>query len=169
MIRRSRSPVDQIQDELRKAFLSGTTPSIQGSTGSGKSTRVVEFLLTVLEQFEQSESCFIAVTCPSRITAMALTKEAKADAARQGRPDIADYWFKRQTIFSTLQGHKLVFCVEDSLLNRYRWRDRFAQKCKLIVSDEVDKRAAQCRCLLPYLIKANARLDSVCLHERHDR
>ena len=86
MIRRSRSPVDQIQDELRKAFLSGTTPSIQGSTGSGKSTRVVEFLLTVLEQFEQSESCFIAVTCPGRITAVALTKEAGERSCSATRP-----------------------------------------------------------------------------------
>ena len=119
----------------------------------------------------EKDGKFIAVTVPNRVSTLALTKAANEHAAKLGRNEIAGFWIKGRNTFDTKRGHRLVHCVEDSLLNRYKKRAAFAKRCVLIVGDEIHKRTNQRRTMLPYLIKHRDQIPAKIMspHKSHEK
>ena len=131
-------PIDDAKDEILKAVGSADVTVVQAETGSGKSTRVPQYLLD--EHVERGARCRIAVTVHRRLAATELAKRVASERGEelcpgtQGRTSVG-YWIRGESALPYVV-NGIVYVTEETLVRAFD-----SHEFTHIIIDEAHERA----------------------------
>eukprot|EP00117_Sycon_ciliatum_P015061 scpid13359/ scgid15069/ Putative ATP-dependent RNA helicase ucp12 len=134
---RQRLPASKYEDEVVQVVEKSSVTIIQGETGCGKSTQVPQFVLDNAWKTGRGDSCFIVVTQPRRLAAMAVAERVASERGEK----VGKYVGYSVRLESKCSSHtRLLFCTTGVLLRWCQEPGRLQAISHLIV-DEVHERS----------------------------
>lgn len=149
-------PVTRMRHELTEAIRSHTVVIVAGSTGSGKTTQVPQFVLEDGMVYEEPVS--IVVTEPRRISAMSVAQRVSAELGDRG---LNDAWCGYHIRLERRVGPRTRLCyMTTGVLLRKLVADPILSTITHVFVDEVHERSSEMDLLAVLLKRLNMQGDS---------